>query len=61
MIELSVNGQRHSLDIEPEMPLFWAIRDEIGPSCGIAEWGGCTVPRDGVALRSSSLPVGRTG
>lgn len=52
MIELSINGPRHSLDIEPEMPLLWAIRDEVGltgTGCGIAECGACTLHPGGVA------------
>ena len=62
MIDLTVNGQRHSLDIEPETPLLWVIRDEIGLTgtkygCGIAQCGACTVLMDGKAVRSCSLPV----
>jgi isoquinoline 1-oxidoreductase subunit alpha len=62
MIVLSVNGQDHALDIEPEMPLLWALRDEIGLTgtkfgCGIAQCGACTVHLDGVATRSCSVQV----
>ena len=62
MIVLTVNGQRHELDIEPETPLLWALRDEIGLTgtkygCGIAQCGACTVHVDGVAMRSCSVPV----
>ena len=62
MVTLKVNGKTHMLDIEPDMPLLWAIRDEIGLTgtkfgCGIAQCGACTVHIDGVAMRSCSVPV----
>jgi len=62
MVTLKVNGKTHSLDIEGEMPLLWALRDEIGLTgtkfgCGIAQCGACTVHVDGVAMRSCSVPV----
>ena len=61
-VTLKVNGQTHTLDVEPDMPLLWAIRDEIGLTgtkfgCGIAQCGACTVHIDGVAMRSCSIPV----
>jgi len=60
MVTLKVNGETHTLDIEPDMPLLWAIRDEIGLTgtkfgCGIAQCGACTVHIDGVAMRSCSV------
>ena len=63
MITLKVNGTQHQLDIEPETPLLWVIRDEIGLTgtkfgCGIAQCGCCTVHVDGEATRSCSVPVG---
>jgi len=63
MVTLKINGQQHSLDVEAEMPLLWAIRNEIGLTgtkygCGIAQCGACTVLMDGKAVRSCSLPVG---
>jgi isoquinoline 1-oxidoreductase alpha subunit len=63
MITLIVNGTRHRLDIEPETPLLWVIRDELGLTgtkfgCGIAQCGCCTVHVDGEAVRSCSLAVG---
>ena len=66
MIELFVNGVRHALDIEPETPLLWVLRDEIGLTgtkfgCGIAQCGACTVHIDGVATRSCQVPVGSVG
>jgi isoquinoline 1-oxidoreductase alpha subunit len=61
-VTLKVNGQTHTLDIEPEMPLLWALRDEMGLTgtkfgCGIAQCGACTVHIGGVAMRSCSVPV----
>jgi len=63
MISITVNGQAHELDIEPETPLLWVIRDEIGLTgtkfgCGIAQCGACTVHVDGEATRSCSIQVG---
>lgn len=63
MVAITVNGQRHELDVEPEMPLLWVLRDELGLTgtkygCGIAQCGACTVHVDGQAVRSCSLPVG---
>ena len=61
-ITLKVNGTTHSLDIEPEMPLLWALRDELGLTgtkfgCGVAACGACTVHVDGVATRTCVTPV----
>jgi isoquinoline 1-oxidoreductase alpha subunit len=61
-VTLKVNGQTHTLDIEPEMPLLWALRDELQLTgtkfgCGIAQCGACTVHVGGVAMRSCSVPV----
>jgi len=66
MIVLTVNGQRHELDIEPETPLLWVLRDELGLTgtkygCGIAQCGACTVHVDGQATRSCSLAVSDVG
>ena len=66
MITLTVNGRRHELDVEPETPLLWVIRDEIGLTgtkygCGIAQCGACTVHLDGQAVRSCSRQVGDDG
>ena len=62
MIEISVNGQAHQLDVEDDMPLLWVLRDELGMTgtkygCGIGQCGACTVHVDGEAQRSCSLPV----
>jgi isoquinoline 1-oxidoreductase subunit alpha len=61
--KLMVNGQTYEVDVPPDMPLLWVIRDTIGLTgtkfgCGIAACGACTVHIDGVAVRSCALPVG---
>ncbi|MDA8362664.1 MAG: (2Fe-2S)-binding protein [Gammaproteobacteria bacterium] len=62
MIQLYVNGSRHSLDVDPSTPLLWILRDTLGLTgtkygCGIAACGACTVHVDGQALRSCVTPV----
>jgi aerobic-type carbon monoxide dehydrogenase small subunit (CoxS/CutS family) len=62
MIELTVNGTAHQLDVEPEMPLLWVLRDVIGLTgtkfgCGIAQCGACTVHMNGQPVRTCVLPV----
>ena len=62
MFRLSINGVEHELDVEPEMPLLWAIREEVGLrgtkfGCGRALCGACTVHVDGRAVRSCVTPV----
>ncbi len=62
-MKITVNGKDHDLDVAPDMPLLWALRDELGITgpkfgCGIAMCGACTVHVDGAAVRSCSLPVG---
>ena len=61
---LTVNGQSRTLEAEPDMPLLWALRDELGLvgtkyGCGIGACGACTVHIDGVAMRSCSIPLSR--
>ena len=61
-MKLNINGQTHQLDVEPEMPLLWALRDELdikGPKygCGIAQCGACTVLLNGEPVRSCAYPV----
>jgi nicotinate dehydrogenase subunit A len=63
MISLNVNGQRHTLDLDPETPLLYVLSDDLalkGPKfgCGMAQCGSCTVIADGRAVRSCSTPVG---
>lgn len=62
-MRLIVNGTPRELDVEPEMPLLWALRDELGVTgpkygCGIGVCGACTVHVDGKPVRSCSTPVG---
>lgn len=62
MIQFNVNGKPVEVDTEPEMPLLWVLRDELGLTgtkygCGVALCGACTVHLDGVALRSCAMPV----
>jgi isoquinoline 1-oxidoreductase subunit alpha len=62
MIELEVNGTRHAVDVEPQMPLLWVLRDELRLpgtkfGCGAGLCGACTVHVEGRAMRSCSVPV----
>jgi isoquinoline 1-oxidoreductase subunit alpha len=62
MAALSVNGKSHQVDVDPNTPLLWVLRDHIGLTgakygCGIAQCGSCTVHVDGVATRSCSVPL----
>ncbi len=61
-ITLTVNGQTRSLDVEPDTPLLWALRDTLGLTgtkfgCGISACGACTVHLNGRAVRSCTFPV----
>ena len=62
MIRLTINGKTHNVDVDPNTPLLWAIREQVGLTgtkfgCGIAACGACTVHVDGEPARSCSLPV----
>ncbi len=62
MVSLTINGTVHEVDAEPDTPLLWVIREQVGLTgtkygCGVAQCGACTVHLDGVATRSCSLPI----
>jgi isoquinoline 1-oxidoreductase alpha subunit len=64
MITITVNGQRHDIDADPNMPLLWAIRDILGLTgtkygCGAAQCGACTVHLNGEAVRSCVTKLSR--
>jgi isoquinoline 1-oxidoreductase subunit alpha len=66
MTTLSVNGRSYDVDVEPDTPLLWVLRDTIGLTgtkygCGIAQCGACTVHIDGVPTRSCQVPIGTLG
>ena len=62
MINLTINGKPVSLDVDPEMPILWVIREELQMTgtkfgCGIAACGACTVHLDGEPIRACSTPI----
>jgi isoquinoline 1-oxidoreductase alpha subunit len=66
MVTLTINGQPHEVNVSPDTPLLWALRDVLGMTgtkfgCGIAQCGACTVHVDGQPLRSCMLAVGAIG
>ena len=65
-VKLTVNGQVHIVDAEPDTPLLWVLRDVLGMvgtkyGCGVAQCGACTVHIDGVATRSCVTSLARVG
>ena len=63
MVRLTINGKSHDVDVDPNTPLLWVIREQVGLTgtkygCGIAQCGACTVHVNGAAMRSCMLPVG---
>jgi isoquinoline 1-oxidoreductase subunit alpha len=62
MATLTINGKSHDVDVDPDTPLLWVLREWIGMTgtkygCGIAQCGACTVHVDGAAMRSCMFPV----
>jgi isoquinoline 1-oxidoreductase subunit alpha len=65
-LQLSINGKTHDIDVDPETPLLWVLREWVGLTgtkygCGVAQCGACTVHLDGVATRSCQVPAGSVG
>ena len=65
-IRLTINEKYYAVDVDPQMPLLWVIRDFVGLTgtkygCGVAQCGACTVHLDGTAVRSCSVPVSTVG
>lgn len=66
MSAISINGKTYEIQSDPDTPLLWVLRDELGLTgtkfgCGVAQCGACTVHVDGVAVRSCQMPVGTVG
>ncbi|MEZ5044520.1 MAG: (2Fe-2S)-binding protein [Saprospiraceae bacterium] len=62
IFNLNINGKKHQIDVAPDTPMLWVLRDHanlVGTKygCGIGQCGACTIHLDGVAVRSCSLPV----
>lgn len=62
-VQITVNGTDHEVDLDPQTPLLWAIRDALGLKgtkfgCGVGSCGACTVEVDGMALRSCAIATG---
>src|SRR5262249_42420987 len=65
MVTLKINGESHTVDASPDMPLLWVLRDLLGMTgtkfgCGVALCGACTVHLDGIPRRSCVMPVSAT-
>lgn len=61
-MQITVNGTSHDIDVDPDTPLLWVLRDELGLTgtkygCGIAQCGACTVHVDGMAMRSCQIRI----
>jgi len=66
MLRLTINEHTQQVDVDPDTPLLWVLRDTLGLTgtkygCGIAQCGACTVHIDGVATRSCSMPASAVG
>lgn len=63
---LTINGRRHRVAADPDMPLLWVLRDLLGLTgtkygCGVGVCGACTIHQDGVAVQSCQIPIAQTG
>ena len=63
MVKLDVNGRTHEIDVDPETPLLWVLREQLGMTgtkygCGVAQCGACSVHLNGDVQRSCAIPVG---
>jgi isoquinoline 1-oxidoreductase alpha subunit len=61
-MQINVNGRSHEVNVEPDTPLLWVIREQVGLTgtkygCGVAQCGACTVHLDGEPVRSCSIPL----
>jgi isoquinoline 1-oxidoreductase alpha subunit len=66
LFQLTVNGERRTVDVDPDTPLLWVLRDELQMTgtkfgCGIAACGACTVHMDGAPVRSCQMPIEAVG
>lgn len=66
VFKIKVNGHQHQVDVEPDTPILWVLRDHLDLvgtkyGCGIAQCGACTVHMNGNAIRSCSLPISSVG
>ena len=66
IFNLSINGKNHQVDVAPDTPILWVLRDHVNLvgtkyGCGIAQCGACTVHLNGTAIRSCSVPVENVG
>lgn len=64
--EITINGKAHQVDVAPDTPILWVLRDHVKLlgtkfGCGIGQCGACTIHVDGVATRSCSLPISSVG
>ena len=62
IFNLTINGEKHQVDVAPETPMLWVLRDHVKLvgtkfGCGIGQCGACTIHLDGVAARSCSMPI----
>jgi isoquinoline 1-oxidoreductase alpha subunit len=65
-MRLTINGKSHEVDVDPNTPLLWVIREQVGLTgtkygCGVAQCGACTVHVNGLPIRSCSIPVSAVG